>query len=85
MTHKIPEDTLNSNIEYCINEYVRVREHQDILRERWFEELTLKEISDKHHICVDSVKKIVYGTGDKILSRASKLKNIQNTTKDRLF
>ena len=34
---KIPEDTMNSCINYCLDEYVRLKEHRAILRDHWFE------------------------------------------------
>lgn len=70
---KIPEDTLNSNIEYCINEYVRLYEHRDMLREKWFYGKTLEEIAEEHNISVTQVKNVIYTQGDKILVRASKM------------
>lgn len=70
---KIPEDTLNSNIEYCINEYVRLYEHRDMLREKWFYGKTLEEIAESHNLSVTQVKNVIYTQGDKILIRASKM------------
>jgi DNA-directed RNA polymerase specialized sigma24 family protein len=70
---KIPEDTLNSNIEYCINEYVRLYEHREMLREKWFGGKTLEEIAENHNLSVTQVKNIIYTQGDKILVRASKM------------
>ncbi len=45
---KIDEDTLNSSINYCIDEYVRLEEERDILRERWFKGMSIKELADSH-------------------------------------
>lgn len=73
MTHDIPEDVLNSNIRYCIREYVRQKEHRQMLREKWFHGMTLEQISAKHNICLTRVKEIIYGEGDKILLRAAEL------------
>jgi len=70
---KISENILNSNIEYCINEYVRLVEHRDILREKWFLGCTLDELAEKYHKSTTSIKKIIYGTGDKILIKASEM------------
>lgn len=70
---KIDEDILNSNIEYCINEYVRLIEHREMLREKWFEGLTLEQIAEKHHKSLASIKNIIYGIGDKVLFKASKM------------
>ena len=70
---KIDEETLNSNIEYCIDEYVRLIEHRQILREKWFEGLTLEQIAEKHNVSLTIVKRVIYDKGDKILVRASKM------------
>jgi len=70
---KIAPDILNSNIEYCINEYVRLYEHRAILREKWFEGLTLQQIAEKHSLSETRVKTIIYDIGDDILIRASKM------------
>lgn len=70
---KIPEDVLNSHIEYCIDEFVRSYEHREMLRERWFECKTLEQIAEKHNLSVTQVKNIIYTQGDKILIRASKM------------
>ena len=70
---KIDEETLNSNIEYCIDEYVRLYEHRDILREKWFGGLTIEQIAEKHKLSPERIKQILYKQGDKILIRASKM------------
>ena len=70
---KIDENTLNSNIEYCINEYVRLVEHREILRQKWFYGYTLEKLADEHHLSLTAIKNIVYGTGDKILLRAANM------------
>lgn len=70
---KIDEDTLNSNIEYCIDEYVRLYEHRDILREKWFGGKSYEEIAEIHKLSEARIRKIIYEQGDKILMRASKM------------
>ena len=70
---KIPEDTLNSNIEYCIDEYVRLYEHRNILREKWFEGLTIEELASRHKLSETRIKDILYKQGDKVLIQASKM------------
>lgn len=67
---KINENILNTDLEYCINEYVRLVEHRDILREKWFMGYTLDELAEKYHKSTTSIKKIVYGTGKEILLMA---------------
>lgn len=73
MTHDIPPETLNSNIEYCINEYVRLEVHREILREKWFQGLSFDALAAKHDVSVQTVKNVVYDIGDKILIRASEM------------
>ena len=72
--HDIPEDVLNSDIVYCVSEYVRNFEHREILLDWWFHGYTLEGLSEKYHRSVTGIKSIVYGTGDKILLRAMKRK-----------
>ena len=66
-------DTLNSNIEYCIDEYVRLLEHREILREKWFQGKTIEEIAEIHKLSVTRIKAILYKQGDKVLLKASKM------------
>lgn len=73
MTHAISDDILNSNIEYCINEYVRIIEHRDILRDKWFYDYSFEQIAEKYNKSPTAIKKIIYKTGDKILLRASEM------------
>ena len=73
MTHDIPPETLNSNIEYCINEYVRLVDHRDMLRDKWFRGLTFETLASKYKVSEQTVKNIVYGIGDDILTRASNM------------
>jgi hypothetical protein len=68
---KINENILNSNIEYCINEYVRLVEHRNILREKWFNGYTLDQLASKYNKSVTAIKYVVYGIGDKILLKAA--------------
>lgn len=70
---KIDDNTLNSNIEYCIDEYVRLKRDRQMMRDKWFEGLSLKELADKYNISETAVKKVIYKKGDEILYRASKM------------
>ena len=72
--HDIPDDVLNSDIIYCVSEYVRNVEHREILLDWWFHGYTLENLAEKYHRSVTGIKSIVYGTGDKILLRAMKRK-----------
>lgn len=71
--HSISEDIKNSDIEYCIREYVRPVEYREILSKHWFERMTISELAAEYHISDSAVKKIIYNLGDKILLRASKM------------
>lgn len=69
---KIDADTLNSAIEYCIDEYVRIIEHREMLREFWFGGMTISGIAEKHNKSESCVKDVLYKIGDQILLRADK-------------
>jgi len=69
---KIDDNLLNSEIEYCIDEYVRLIEHRQMLREKWFEGKTLEQIAEDHKLSVPRVKEIIYKQGDRVLLIASK-------------
>lgn len=73
MTHSINENILNSNIEYCIDEYVRIIEHREILRDKWFHGCSFEQIAGKYNKSLTAVKGIIYDTGDKILLKASEM------------
>lgn len=69
----LPDDVKNSNIEYCINEYVRGVEDREILRKHWFEKKTIGELASEYNKSDTIIKRILYGTGDKILIKATKM------------
>ena len=75
---KIEENILNSAIEYCIDEYVRLIEHREMLREFWFEGMTISGIAEKHKKSDTAVKKVLYDIGDKVLLRADKISRKNN-------
>lgn len=70
MSHDIPDDTLNSYLEYCIDEYVRKYKHRDMLRDKWFGDLSLEEIAEKYETSTTNVKHVLYTTGDRIIVKA---------------
>lgn len=74
MKHDIPEETLNKNIEYCIDQYVRLIKHREMLRDKWFIGLTISQVAEKYDLSDTATKEVIYGIGDKILLRASKMK-----------
>ena len=76
MRHNIPDEIRNSTIEFCLNEYVRNEEQREMLRDRWFNFMTLEQIAEKHHVSESTAKRILYGIGDKVLCKASELNRI---------
>ena len=72
MTHDIPDHVLNSDIVYCISEYVRNIEHRNILLDWWFYGYTLEGLAEKYHRSLTGIKNVIYGIGDEILIKASK-------------
>jgi hypothetical protein len=73
MSHKIPENVTNSTLNFCINEYVRLEKHRDMLRDKWFMGLTLEQIAEKYEISDTQTKNIIYNIGDRVLLKASKM------------
>lgn len=71
MNHEIDDDVTNTRLTYCIDEYVRSREHRNLLKDHWFEAMSFEELAEKYHLSVSAVKKIVYNIGDKILIKAT--------------
>ena len=71
--HNISADIKNSDIEYCINEYVRPVEHREILYKHWFNRATISSLAAEYHLSETAIKKIIYNVGDKILLRAAKM------------
>lgn len=68
--HSIPPDALNSDILYCIKEYVRIVRHRQILRDHWFRGLTFEELAEKNEVTTTAIKHVIYDIGDDILVRA---------------
>lgn len=77
-SHEIDSETLNTCINYCIDEYVRLIEHREMLRDKWFFGLSLKQLADKYHKSDTAVKDVIYGTGDSVLLRAEKMSKKQS-------
>lgn len=73
MSHKIPENVTNSTLNFCINEYVRLEKHRDMLRDKWFMGLTLEQLAEKYEISDTQTKNIIYGIGDRVLLKAAKM------------
>lgn len=68
--HAIPKDAYNSDIVFCVDEFVREVEHREMLKDWWFHGYTLEGLGEKYHKSTTSVKDIIYETGDEILLRA---------------
>lgn len=81
MTHEIPEETLNSAVQYCIDEYVRLEQHRDMLRDKWFKGLTIEALHIEYNMSETAVKNVIYGIGDKILIRALKMSLAKENSK----
>ena len=75
MTHDIPEDTLNSNINYCIDEYVRLEQHREMLRDKWFRGVAFDKLAEKYGVSLQTAKNVVYDIGDPILVRAANMRS----------
>lgn len=74
MTLRDLDDNIkNSDIEFCISEYVRPYSHREMLRKHWFEQTTISDLAAEYHLSETSIKKIIYGIGDKVLLKASKM------------
>lgn len=66
-SHDIPENAKNSDIVYLIDEYVRSERDRNILKDHWFHDLSFYDLAEKYDISLTTVKKVIYGPGDKIL------------------
>lgn len=73
MSHKIPENVTNSNLRFCVDEFVRIEENQQILLDRWFKGLSIEQLAGKYIKSETQIKKVVYDLGDKIILRATKM------------
>ena len=69
----LPDDVKNSDIEYCINEYVRQIEHRDILWKYWFSKSTISELAEEYHMSDTAIKNVIYTIGDRVLIKATRM------------
>ena len=67
LSHKIPKKIKNSDVVYMIDEYVRLEEHREILKDHWFKGLSFGELTKKYNLSLTAVKNIIYNIGDEIL------------------
>lgn len=75
MTHEIPEHIKNSELIFCIDEFVRNERDREILKYKWFNGYTIEKLSDKYNLSETKIKSIVYDIGDEILLKACELNN----------
>ena len=71
--HNISDDIKNSDIEYCISEYVRPYKYREILRKHWFFRATIGDLAAEYNLSETAIKKIIYDLGDKVLLKATKM------------
>jgi len=69
----VSDDVKNSNIVYCINEYVRSEEDREILYKHWFKKKSIGELAAEYDRSETIIKRVIYGTGDRILIKASEM------------
>lgn len=69
---KIDDNITNSQLNTCIDEYVRLVEHREMLREKWFGGKSFEQIAEDHQLSVPRVKDIIYTQGDRVLLIISK-------------
>ena len=75
MTHEIPEHIKNSELIFCIDEYVRNERDRKILKAKWFSGYTIEKLANEYELSETKIKSIVYDIGDEILLKACKLNN----------
>lgn len=59
-SHKLPVGIKNSEAEYFITEFVRYPQHQKMLRDWWFSQMTLQQIAEKYNYSLTHTKEILY-------------------------
>ena len=62
----------NSGIIEATCEFVKGTKNREIIVDRYIELLTFEQLAEKHNLSVSTVKRIVYGYGDKVLLEAEK-------------
>ena len=73
MTHEIPEHIKNSELIFCIDEYVRNERDRKILKAKWFNGYTIEKLANEYELSETKIKSIVYDIGDEILLKACEL------------
>jgi DNA-directed RNA polymerase specialized sigma24 family protein len=68
----ISDDVKNSDIERCIDEYVRPIQNREILRKHWFERKSFEQLAEMYHLSVTTIKNIIYKDGDRVLLKAAR-------------
>ncbi len=75
MTHEIPEHIKNSELIFCIDEFVRNERDRKILKLKWFNGYTIEKLASEYQLSETKIKSIVYDIGDEILLKACELNN----------
>ena len=78
MSKRIGADIRNSDIVYCIDEYVRLKVHREILKAHWFDGVTLEGLAGEYHLSLTAIKKIVYDIGDVVIARAARMSDTKS-------
>ena len=65
--HTIGEDVKNSDIDYCIQEYVRPFKYRELLRDHWFQQKTIGELAAEYEMSETAVKRYCMASGIKFL------------------
>ena len=59
-SHKLPASIKNSEAEFFIAEFVRYPQHQKMLRDWWFSQITIQQIAEKYNYSTTHTKEILY-------------------------
>lgn len=81
MDHKIPSDAMNSWVRFCVDEFVREKDHQEILLKKWFGKASFEQLAEEYHYSVKWIQDIIYDEGDPILVKALELTKSKNYEK----
>lgn len=73
MDHKIKPETLNSAVDYCIDEYVRLERDRAILRDHWWRGVPFLALAERYDVTLTTIKRVIYDIGDPILLRAEQM------------
>ena len=66
---KTQKEYLNSEVAYWISEVIHSKRNREILTDLFIDGLTQDEVAGKYNLSVDTIKKIVRESSQKIFSR----------------